>query len=155
MIDRDALWEAIAQRIVGLIVPQLMMLGWQPSTIPPEQSAFSKRSRGYIFGIAYTVANELPADLRRELMGEIIENAFYITYGADLGPSYSSVTMEDYLSTDGEVLAGYFRAKAEMEAVDAGSPHQAMMGFWLLNNGIGDPEEFMPAFVVPQSLSAE
>lgn len=143
MKNRETVLDAIADQLVTLMGPQFAALGIKPSA-PPTGSFVSKRSRGYLYGVAARVADDLSEGTRVALSGEIFQMLFSIVYGAALGLPLFKLTLDECVARDGETLSGAHYAEDDVSAVFRGDPNRTVMGFWLLNNGVGVAEEKMP-----------
>jgi hypothetical protein len=150
--DIDAVYESIARSLISLLTPQLVMLGYQLMSVPAEGDFVSKRSRGYVFGLASAVASELTSTLTAEVVNATLLNAFELVYGSEYADKLLQLTLNESVSRDGEMLAGAYRAEDDVVAVYSGRPYSTVMGFWLLNNQIGDPSDKMPIISNPRPL---
>ncbi len=150
--DMDAVYESIARSLNSLLTPQLLMLGYQLENVPVSGDFVSKRSRGYIFGMASAVASELASGLTAELVNATLLNAFELVYGPQHAVALLQQTLYESANRDGDTLAGAYQAEDDVVAVYSGRPHSAVFGFWLLNNQIGEPSEKMPTILNPRPL---
>lgn len=149
---QEAINDALTDQLIGFIGPQLQMLGYELTKVPAEGTFISKRSRGYIYGIAARVVGQVPEELQVKLLELVFQGAFYLVYGAENGPPLFERTFEETVARDGETLSGGYHAEDHVSASLRGEPFQSVMGFWLLNNGIGDPDEKMPIIQNPRPL---
>lgn len=149
---QEAVNEALIGQLIGFIAPQLQMLGFELATVPAEGTFISKRSRGYIYGIAAAVLGQLPNETAPSLVEPIMGGAFYLVYGSENGPPLLEMTFAEAVARDGETLSGSYHAEDHVGASLRGEPFQSVMGFWLLNNAIGDPDEKMPIIENPKPL---
>jgi hypothetical protein len=145
--------EVQARTLLGFLIPQLDLLGLEREKVPVGGSFTSKRSRGYIYGTAAAVLGETTAEQDAEMVEDIMQAAFTLVWGAERAQEIFEITLAECAARDGETLAGTYRAEADVRAVYAGRPGAAVMGFWLLNNGLNDPRTIMPKIENPLPLS--
>jgi hypothetical protein len=87
------------------------------------------------------------------MVDEMMQAAFTLVWGRENAQRVFDATLAECAARDGDTLAGSYRAETDVREVYAGKPHAAVMGFWLLNNGLNDPREVMPRIEDPRPLS--
>lgn len=149
-----SVYEIRAKALLTFLIPQLQLLGLELEQVPASGSYVSKRSRGYIYGTACAVLGATSDEMTSEEVEDIMQTAFTLVWGRENAQPIYQATLAECAARDGETLAGSYRAEADVGEVHAGKPHATVMGFWLLNNGLGNPEEKMPPIVNPRPLSS-
>ena len=141
-----------ARALLGFLIPQLQLLGVELEKAPAHGSFASKRSRGYIYGMAAAVLCETSKQQDAQMVEDIMQAAFTLVWGPEIAQRMYEQTLTESAARDGETLAGSYRAEADVREVYSGKPHAAVMGFWLLNNNLNDPDEIMAAITNPRPL---
>ena len=147
-----SLSEIQARALLALLLPQLEMLGLELEKVPAVGSFASKRSRGYIYGLAAAVLGVTTRQQDGGMAEDIMQAAFTLVWGQANAQALFERTLAESAARDGETLAGSYRAEAEVGELYSGKPNAPAMGFWLLNNGLNDPDEIMPAIENPRPL---
>lgn len=144
--------EVQAKALLGFLIPQLQLLEFELEQIPTNGSYISKRSRGYIYGMAAAILGESSQKMNSEMVNDIMHTAFTLVWGKENAQHLFDMTLAECAARDGDTLAGSYRAEADVGEVFQNKPHAAVMGFWLLNNGLNNPEEIMPSIEYPRPL---
>lgn len=141
-----------AQALLGFLTPQLQLLGLELEKVPVEGSFVSKRSRGYVYGMAAGILGATTETQDAEMVEDIMQAAFTLVWGRETAQRVFELTLAECAARDGQTLAGSYRAEADVADVYAGKPFAAVVGFWLLNNGLNNPDEVMPEIEHPRPL---
>lgn len=150
--DEVAIFEECCRHLAIFLTPQLQMLGFELGKVPPTGTFISKRSRGYIWGIAATVLAPWPEEFKRAMVSEVMRSAFWFVYGDGSCEELMQLTLDESTARDPATLSGSYHAEDDVTAVYEAKPHASVMGFWILNNGIGNPDEKMPPILNPRPL---
>ncbi len=147
-----SLAEAQAHALLSFLIPQLQMLELELAGVPDIGTYVSKRSRGYIYGMAAGILGALDTIDSAAKVEDIMQAAFTLVYGHEAAQTVYELTLAECEARDGETLAGCYRAEDDVGDVYAGKPMSAVMGFWLLNSGMNDANEIMPTINEPRPL---
>jgi hypothetical protein len=150
----DSVHDVRAFALLSFIRPQLNLLGLNQENVPVTGSFISKRSRGYIYGMAAAVAGATAqeGEQSEDAYHDVLEAAFILVWGREMAKSMFNKTFSECVARDGQTLAGAYCGEADVSMVYAGKPYASVMGFWLLNNGLNNPEEIMPEIKNPPPL---
>ncbi len=144
--------EVRAKALLTFLIPQLQLLSLELEEVPTEGSYVSKRSRGYVYGMAGAVLAATSEEMTSELVDDIMQTAFTLVWGRENAQRVYKATLAECVARDGETLAGSYRAEADVGEVYARKNYASVMGFWLLNNGLNNPDEIMPPIRNPPPL---
>lgn len=95
-----------AKALLMFLIPQLQLLGFELSKVPSDGSYVSKRSRGYIYGMAGAVLAATSEEMTSEMVEDIMQTAFTLVWGPENAPSIYKATLAECAARDGETLAG-------------------------------------------------
>ena len=147
--------EVQAHALVSLLTPQLQLLGLDLYAVPVRGIYVSKRSRGYIYGMAAGILGETSANPTADMAEDIMQAAFTLVWGRASAQPIFEMTLSECAARDGQTLAGSYAAERDVSDFYADKPFATVMGFWALNNGLNDPAEIMPAIENGQHISPE
>jgi hypothetical protein len=128
------------------------LLGLELENVPIGGSFTSKRSRGYVYGLAAGILGATSNRQDAQMAEDLMQAAFTLVWGRGNAQALFEQTLAESAGRDGETLAGSYRAESEIGDVYSGKPHASAVGFWLLNNGLNEPEEVMPVVKDPRPL---
>lgn len=144
--------EMQTKALLEFLIPQLQLLSLQLEQVPRNDFYTSKRSRGYIYGMAAAIWGASPHNKNVDIFEEIVLTAFGLVWGKQSAQPLFDMTLAEHAARDGDTLAGSYRAEDDVGGVFQKKPHAAVMGFWLLNNGHNIPEIIMPTIENPRPL---
>ncbi|WP_373489297.1 hypothetical protein [Blastomonas sp.] len=144
--------EVQAKTLLGFLIPQLQLLGFELEEVPTTGKYVSKRSRGYIYGLAAAILGATSQKINSGMVDDIMHTAFTLVWGRENAQRLFDMTLAECAARNGDTLAGSYRAEADVGEVFQEKPHAAVMGLWLLNNGLNNPEVIMPPIENPRPL---